>query len=542
MEEREKAATRRESIRTNGIAEAEEGSDDDNDDEEDRHPPTVKLEWKPRGRGSTAGKSRGVLTLFRLCLDLLAENFDHVESLGDVSAEIRNHLAGVLCQELKLTTEALRRLSEPGVTELILPDCSRIEPDQMRDSLLQCRSTLRVLRLGTCGRCVGDATVEALATAGGLPRLEIAALSGTYRLTDAGVLKLLACSPRLTGLEIPANSRISRKSLDTMVDAERPVGRALTSLSLMDCIHLGPEALEPLRRMACLESLSLSGVAKLTDEALVQALRAHGWKLRHLDISDCPLVTDVSLKAVGECCDVLESFSLGMCPLLTTGAIQELFQYSGSSADVASSNSAAATVPEPSWRTKGGVGGKGKGKSNAKGKGKAAGAADANATLNEDDDGEENAFDEGESDPAGRGSSPPSTIASSANGGGARVGGIGHAMLKSRLTKVSLRGMTKVDDNAVMAIAAACSDGLRDLDLKGVTSITDNSLASLARFCSSSLESVDLSFCRRVTDDGLGHLVDASPKMRSMRLWGCTQVGERFLKGHSREELVISRY
>ena len=35
-------------------------------------------------------------------------------------------------------------------------------------------------------------------------------------------------------------------------------------------------------------------------------------------------MTDVSLKAVGECCDVLESFSLGMCPLLTTGAIQEV--------------------------------------------------------------------------------------------------------------------------------------------------------------------------------------------------------------------------
>lgn len=66
--------------------------------------------------------------------------------------------------------------------------------------------------------------------------------------------------------------------------------------------------------------------------------------------------------------------------------------------------------------------------------------------------------------------------------------------------------------------------------------------AALARFCFSSLESLDLSFCRRVTDDGLGHLVDASPKMRYLRLWGCTQVGERFLKGHSRKELVISRY
>lgn len=74
--------------------------------------------------------------------------------------------------------QALQRLSEPGVTELILPDCSRIEPDQMRDSLLQCRRTLRVLRLGTCGRCVGDATLAALAKDGGAPRLEIASLAG----------------------------------------------------------------------------------------------------------------------------------------------------------------------------------------------------------------------------------------------------------------------------------------------------------------------------------------------------------------------------
>lgn len=80
-----------------------------------------------------------------------------------------------------LPTQALQRLSEPGVTELILPDCSRIEKDQMRDSLLQCRSSLRLLRLGTCGRCVGDETVEALAAAGGAPRLKMAALAGEAR-------------------------------------------------------------------------------------------------------------------------------------------------------------------------------------------------------------------------------------------------------------------------------------------------------------------------------------------------------------------------
>ncbi|CAN0297555.1 unnamed protein product, partial [Hapterophycus canaliculatus] len=65
---------------------------------------------------------------------------------------------------------------------------------------------------------------------------------------------------------------------------------------------------------------------------------------------------------------------------------------------------------------------------------------------------------------------------------------------------------------------------------------------ALARYCSSSLESLDLSFCRGVSDDALGHLVDASPNLRSLRLWGCTQVTDRFLGGHRREELVISRY
>lgn len=56
---------------------------------------------------------------------------------------------------------------------------------------------------------------------------------GTYQVTDSGVLELLSCCPRLTGVELSANSRISGKALGKMIDAERPVGMALTSLSLV---------------------------------------------------------------------------------------------------------------------------------------------------------------------------------------------------------------------------------------------------------------------------------------------------------------------
>lgn len=55
-----------------------------------------------------------------------------------------------------------------------------------------------------------------------------------------------------------------------------------------------------------------------------QVLEACGWRLRHLDVSDCTGLTDASLRAIGERCGVLESFKLGMCPLFTSGAIQEV--------------------------------------------------------------------------------------------------------------------------------------------------------------------------------------------------------------------------
>lgn len=57
--------------------------------------------------------------------------------------------------------------------------------------------------------------------------------AGTYQLTDKGAITLLACCPRLTTLELAANSRITKKSIESMVDAKRPVGSALTSLSLV---------------------------------------------------------------------------------------------------------------------------------------------------------------------------------------------------------------------------------------------------------------------------------------------------------------------
>lgn len=130
----------------------------------------------------------------------------------------------------------------------------------------------------------------------------------------------------------------------------------------------------------------------------------------------------------------------------------QLFQYNGSTSDVASSNTLASAVPEVPQKSNPGKGksnGKGKGKSNGKGKGKAAEVIDDFAATVLDEV-EENVFDGGEIVSSVKKRPSFLMLASSVGNGGAPNGETGHAMLKSRLTRVSLRGLSQVDDGAVV--------------------------------------------------------------------------------------------
>jgi len=53
------------------------------------------------------------------------------------------------------------------------------------------------------------------------------------------------------------------------------------------------------------------------------------------------------------------------------------------------------------------------------------------------------------------------------------------------------------------------------------------------------LQTLDLSWCRKLTDEGLGHLTDRCEALRSLKLWGCSQLTPVFLNGHRRHALTI---
>ncbi|KAL6647489.1 hypothetical protein ACP70R_014926 [Stipagrostis hirtigluma subsp. patula] len=65
------------------------------------------------------------------------------------------------------------------------------------------------------------------------------------------------------------------------------------------------------------------------------------------------------------------------------------------------------------------------------------------------------------------------------------------------------------------------------------TDVGDLTALAIARKCSVHLEVLDLSFCRELTNEALGMIVDSCPSLRILKLFGCTQITEFFLKGHS---------
>lgn len=49
-------------------------------------------------------------------------------------------------------------------------------------------------------------------------------------------------------------------------------------------------------------------------------------------------------------------------------------------------------------------------------------------------------------------------------------------------------------------------------------------MMALLEYCATSLTTLDISFCRNIAEDALGVLADGTENLRSVVLWGCTQV------------------
>ncbi|KAE8653455.1 hypothetical protein Csa_007144 [Cucumis sativus] len=93
-------------------------------------------------------------------------------------------------------------------------------------------------------------------------------------------------------------------------------------------------------------------------------------------------------------------------------------------------------------------------------------------------------------------------------------------------------------DEAVAAFVEISRGNLKELSLNSVKKVSRCTAISLARF-SKNLVSLDLSWCRKLSDEALGLIVDNCPSLRELKLFGCSQVTNVFLDGHSNPNVEI---
>lgn len=87
-------------------------------------------------------------------------------------------------------------------------------------------------------------------------------------------------------------------------------------------------------------------------------------------------------------------------------------------------------------------------------------------------------------------------------------------------------------DEAIAAFLEASGSSLNELSLNNIRKVGPSTAFSLAK-CSNKLLSLDLSWCRNITDEALGLIVDSCFSLRLLKLFGCTQITDMFLNGHS---------
>jgi len=285
---------------------------------------------KRQKRHQVLQQGRAVPTLFQLCLQFVVENFEHVESLGPIDADVHAAIANQLVAADKLNGDMLPTLlADPDMEALELVDCSGITADELSVGLRPILPQLRYLRLHQCGRCFNQQTVATVVDH--THQLQALSLGGAYLLTDADAARLVQhCAP--SALEFRACPQLGAQLCAGLRDAYRGNDQLL-ELCLED-VPLTEEHWKVLLEtsnnqnnsfLRHLKSLSLRRIPGLSDAIVAQLLEHCGPTLEGLDLSDNPQLSDATLAAVRQHCSRLRALTLSALPQLTAAGLEALF-------------------------------------------------------------------------------------------------------------------------------------------------------------------------------------------------------------------------
>uniref|UniRef100_A0A7S0WKY4 F-box/LRR-repeat protein 15-like leucin rich repeat domain-containing protein n=1 Tax=Chlamydomonas leiostraca TaxID=1034604 RepID=A0A7S0WKY4_9CHLO len=312
------------------------------DEEEEEAAAGPHLSWKP-GRDPKTPRLPPcpVRPLFELCIAMLVEHADCIDSLAGLPDVIRARLASAVCEAKLMTPEVAMLFARDAPGEVVLPTCVLLDPPALTELVAECATPkLEVLELGFCGRGFTDGTAGALAKAAhALPPVDTGPstskhaqaskgalnvrrllLGGVYRLSDEGVEQVLGVTPHVEYLSITDGSRIDGAMLHNL----RTLTPALRNLNLSGCRGItGATLSSNLPPLKSLTHLTLDGCV-LVDDGVMSALGQGCSSLTHLSVTLCPAVTDTGVSALAATRPGLTSIRLDHCAKVTDRSLTAL--------------------------------------------------------------------------------------------------------------------------------------------------------------------------------------------------------------------------
>ncbi|GAX78034.1 hypothetical protein CEUSTIGMA_g5476.t1 [Chlamydomonas eustigma] len=448
--------------------------------EEDPAQPVPKIQWSPTrdvSQGPRPGPS-AIPALFTLCLTVLNEYVDCIDSLVGVPDTIRIKLAAFVCSKRRMSKEVAQLFAQGAPAEVVLPDCHHLDAVSMTDLVQECVTyRLERLELGSCGRGFGDSQAQHLTKLGTLHAMSQLSLGGAYRLSDQGLEQALTVLSALSSLKLAQCSRLTGSVIERLPSL-LPI---LRHLDLHDCRGIAPEALiSALPGLSQLQDLRLDGMHQVEDD--VMSAIARMYSLRALGIS----YTQVCHK-------------LYMIPVTLFGVSDQKFDFT-----LFPTMDRHQIIPIPYVRT-------------------------SYLFLHND-----KVSDVGLSSVAAGCPGLQALYMDEC----LKITDAGLLALSSGckyLTVLSARRCTKLSDEALASVVQRGT--LQRLLVSGVHGCGVRTMQALALNCKECLEHLDVSFCRGVTEQALGLVADSCRLLSNLVVFGCSHVGNTFLHGHSNDRL-----
>lgn len=388
------------------------------------------FKWVPAKAKDCDALKRDVPTLLDLSLNALAKNADAIVSLEHVPDKLRHRLSQLVSDCGVVDAHFVELLARGSPTEIRLRNISRLTEEEFSKIFSVCDTKdLTVLQLDLCGRCMPDYILNGTLARSShrLPSLATISLKGAHRLSDIGLTQLAVSAPALQSINLSQCSLLTSQGISDFVSCFEST---LRELYIDDCQNIDATIILPaLKKLKCLEVLSVAGIETVCDNFVIGLVKARGINMKELGFANCVQLTDISLRIVGKNCPNLCALDLSYLHNLTDSALKHL-----------------------------------------------------------------------------------------ANG-------------CQSIRRLKLH-RNDFSDEAIAAFLEVSGQSLDALSVNNIHRVAHNTALSIAK-CSRNLVSLDLSWCRRLTDEALGMIVDSCLSLKLLKLFGCTQITEAFLNGHS---------